>query len=121
MHYLNKQNKSLPFSKNLRVLLDIWGPGYHNWNSDEAMGCIIGGFDSCKRLEIFLFSKNAQTSCLAHPGFLFPQVTRPGQEADHLPPSSAEVKKEGANIYTPYTPAWYTQGQLHIIMDTCYF
>jgi len=46
---------------------------------------------------------------------------RPGQEADHSPPSSAEVKKEEANIYTPYTPAWYTQGQLHIIVDICYF
>jgi len=41
MHYLNKQNKSSPFLKMWCVLLDTWGPGYHKWNSDDAMGWII--------------------------------------------------------------------------------
>jgi hypothetical protein len=36
------------------------------------------------------------------PGALSPGVKRPGHEADHLPPSSAEVKKVGAIAPIPH-------------------
>jgi hypothetical protein len=32
---------------------------------------------------------------------LFPGVKRPGHEADHSPPSSAEIKNEWSCIWTP--------------------
>jgi hypothetical protein len=40
------------------------------------------------------------------PGALSPGVKRPGREADHSPPASAEVKKMWIYIYTPSTPSW---------------
>jgi hypothetical protein len=39
-------------------------------------------------------------------GILSPKVKRPGHEADHLPPSNAEVKKGGATSPFPYMPSW---------------
>jgi hypothetical protein len=66
------------------------------------MGWTIGvlGFDSRRGLGIFLFTIASRTS-LGHtqppiqwvPGALSLGVNRPGREADHLPPSNAEVKK----------------------------
>jgi hypothetical protein len=35
----NKQKKVHHFQS--AILLDTWGPGYHKWNSKEAMGSII--------------------------------------------------------------------------------
>jgi hypothetical protein len=35
-----------------------------------------------------------------------PGVNRPGHEADHSPPSSAEVKVSGAISPLPNTPSW---------------
>jgi len=49
-----------------------------------------------------------------------PGVNRPGREADHSPPSSAEVKNEWIYIFTPNTPSWRgaqvkkAQGQLYL-------
>jgi hypothetical protein len=40
-------------------------------------------------------------------GVLFPGVKRQGREADHLPPSSAEVKNGGAVPPLPHMPSWY--------------
>jgi hypothetical protein len=37
---------------------------------------------------------------------LFTGIERPGREADHLPPSSAEVKKGGAISPLPETSSW---------------
>jgi hypothetical protein len=58
------------------------------------------------------------------PGALSLEVTRPGREADHSPPSSAEVK-ECVDLYfhSPNTPSWRgaqfkkkSQGQLYLYL-----
>jgi hypothetical protein len=46
----------------------------------------------------------------------YPGGKRPGREADHVPPSSAEVKNAWSYTSIP-SLAWdfcYTQGQLHV-------
>jgi hypothetical protein len=40
------------------------------------------------------------------PGALSPGVKWPGREADHSPPTSAEVKKYGSIHPLPHTPPW---------------
>jgi hypothetical protein len=40
------------------------------------------------------------------PGALSQGVKRPGPEADHSPPASAEVKKCGSTHPLPHTPLW---------------
>jgi hypothetical protein len=40
------------------------------------------------------------------PGALSQMVKRPGREADHSPPASAEVKKMWIYTSTPHTPLW---------------
>jgi hypothetical protein len=40
------------------------------------------------------------------PGALSPGVKRQEREADHLPPSSAEVKKGGAIPPLPHISSW---------------
>jgi hypothetical protein len=40
------------------------------------------------------------------PGAVSPQVKGPGSEADHAPPSSAEVKNGGATPPLPLPPSW---------------
>jgi hypothetical protein len=54
-----------------------------------------------------------QTSSEAHPvtypmsiGGSFPGIKRKGREADHSPPSSAEVKNDGAVTPLPSTCSW---------------
>jgi hypothetical protein len=37
---------------------------------------------------------------------VFPGVKQPGREADHSPPSSAEVKNGGAILPLPHTSSW---------------
>jgi hypothetical protein len=61
------------------------------------------GFDSRRRLAVFLFtiaSRRALGPTQPHiqwvPGALSLGVRQPGREADHSPPSSAEVKMRGA-------------------------
>jgi hypothetical protein len=39
-------------------------------------------------------------------GALSPGVKRPGHEADHSPPTSAEVKKMWIYTSIPHTPSW---------------
>jgi hypothetical protein len=42
------------------------------------------------------------------PGALSLGVKRPGREADHLPPSSAEVKgRVELHLHSPNTPSWH--------------
>jgi hypothetical protein len=69
------------------------------------------GFDSQQWQEIFLFSTSSRpTMGLTQPPIqwvpwaLSPQVKRQGREADHSPPSSAEVKNGGATPPLPYMP-----------------
>jgi hypothetical protein len=39
-----------------------------------------------------------------------PVVTRQGREADHSPPSNAEVKKDGATPRLPHVPLCFKAG-----------
>jgi hypothetical protein len=39
-------------------------------------------------------------------GAIFPEVKRPGREADHSSPSTAEVKNGGLIPPLPHTPSW---------------
>jgi hypothetical protein len=64
----------------------------------------------------FSLSHHIQTGSGAHlasypmgNGILSPGVKRMGREADHSPPSSAEIKKEWSYISTP----------LHVFMKRC--
>jgi hypothetical protein len=68
------------------------------WAADWAIGVL--GFDSRRGLGIFLFTAASRTVLWpTQPpiqwvtGALSLGVKRPGHEADHSPPSSAEVKK----------------------------
>jgi hypothetical protein len=55
----------------------------------------------------FSLHHRVQTGSVAHPGALYLRAKRPGREADHSPPSSAEVKKcVELNIHSPNTPSW---------------
>jgi hypothetical protein len=53
------------------------------------------------------------------PGALFPGIKRPGREADHSPPTSAEVKKMWVYTSTPpyafMASAYVVQGQLYLL------
>jgi hypothetical protein len=87
----------------------------------------ILGFDSPRGLGIFLFSTASKTALgPTQPpiqwvgGALTLGVKRPGREADHPPPSSAEVK-EWVELYlhSLSTPSWRgaqlkAQGQLYL-------
>jgi hypothetical protein len=76
--------------------------------ADSAVGIAIGygpddrgvGVPSPGRVKNFLFSKSSglalgstQPPIQWVPGALSPGVKRPGREADHSPPTSAQVKK----------------------------
>jgi len=54
-------------------------------------------------------------------GALSSGVTRPGREADHSPPSSAEVK-EGVELYpySPNTSSWRSAQLRHRDNFTCF-
>jgi hypothetical protein len=80
------------------------------------MGWMIGdlGFDSRRRLGIFLFITMSRTAVgPTQPpiqwvsGFLSLGIKRPGREAGQSPPSSTEVK-ECVELYfhSPNTPSW---------------
>jgi hypothetical protein len=49
----------------------------------------------------WVFKYYLQTPILWVPGALSPGVKRPGREADHSPPTSAEVKKMWIYASTP--------------------
>jgi hypothetical protein len=67
------------------------------------------GFESRQGLGIFLFttvSRPALGPTQWVPGALYLGVKRPGSEADHSPPSSAEVKNVWSYISTSSTSSW---------------
>jgi hypothetical protein len=88
-------------------------------------------FDSWQGLGIFLFTTAVSRTALGPtqppiqwvPRALSLGLKPPGREADHTPPSSAEVK-ECVELYlhTPSTPSWRSaqlkkaQGQLYIFL-----
>jgi hypothetical protein len=57
-----------------------------------------------------------QVSCTMGTGGPFPGgKARPGRDADHSPPSSAEVKNEQElYLLSPHAPAWRVGGPLYI-------
>jgi hypothetical protein len=71
-------------------------------------------FDSRRGVGIFLFTAESRTALGPSqppiqwvPGALFLGVKRPGHEADHSPPSSAEVKKcVELYLHSPNMPSW---------------
>jgi hypothetical protein len=86
------------------------------WVSLVSFVAMIGvlEFDSRRRLGIFLFTTASRTALGPTqppiqwaPGALFLGVKRPGREAGHSPPSSAEVR-ECVELYlhSPNTPSW---------------
>jgi hypothetical protein len=82
---------------------DRWGTGW-----------MIGGFESRQGLGIFLFAAAlrpllgpTQPPIQWVPGALSLGVKRLGCEADHSPPSSAEVKEcVELYVHSPITPPW---------------
>jgi hypothetical protein len=88
-------------------------PGYFT-GIGLSYGLDDGEFDSRRRLRIFLFTTSSrpalgptQPPIQWVPGTLSLGVKWPGFEADHSPPSSAEIKN-GSEIYlhSPNTPSW---------------
>jgi hypothetical protein len=54
------------------------------------------------------FVHNVQTGSGAHPASYQMGIKRPGREADHSPPSSAEVKNGGALPPLPHMSSWHS-------------
>jgi hypothetical protein len=74
-----------------------------------AYNWLFLGFNSRRGLGIFLFTTESRTALGPTqppiqwvPGALFPGVNRPEREADHSPPSSAELSIRGAILHSPY-------------------
>jgi hypothetical protein len=74
----------------------------------------LPGFDS-QQCKIFLFSTASrptlgptQPSIPLVPRALSPGVKQQEREADHSPPSSAEVKKGGAIPVFPHMSSWHS-------------
>jgi hypothetical protein len=73
----------------------------------------VGGLESRQGVGNFLFTTSSrpslgptQTPIQEVPGALSIGVKRPGREADHSPPFSAEVKMRGDIPPLPNTPSW---------------
>jgi hypothetical protein len=89
--------------------------------SRDSSVCIATGYGqdgrpsiSRKGQEIILFSTASRPalgptkpSIQRLPGVLSPRVKRQGSEADHSPPSSAEVKNGGAMPPLPHKSSWH--------------
>jgi hypothetical protein len=90
----------------------VIAPSVWRWATGWTIGVL--GFDSRRRLGIFLFSTASRTA-QGHTqppiqwvlGPLSLGVKRPCRESDHSPPYSAEVK-ECVELYlhSPSTPSW---------------
>jgi hypothetical protein len=75
---------------------------------ESSLFCGVLGFDSWRGLGIFLFSTVSRTDLGPTqppiqwvPQALFLGIKRPGREADHSPPSSADVKNAWSYTSTP--------------------
>jgi hypothetical protein len=95
----------------------------------QSVLCLTTGWTTGGRsptgAEDFSSSLCVQTGSGAHPasctvgtGGPFPGgKTRPGREADHSPPSSAEVKNElEQNLLSPQAPPWRVAGSLYLFL-----
>jgi hypothetical protein len=96
---------------NVNQLFASWVSLLHLFSDMSfATGWTIGVlvFDSRQGLGIFLFTTasrptlgSTQPSIQSVPGAVSLAVKRPGREADHSPPSSAEVKNAWSYTSTP--------------------
>jgi hypothetical protein len=77
---------------------------------------VVGGWRRLRNEElgIFLFTTASRTALGSTqppiqrlPGAFSLGVKQPGREADHSPPSSAEIKNEWSYTSTPNTSSWY--------------
>jgi hypothetical protein len=81
------------------------------------------GFDSQQGHEMFLFSIPSRLALRSNQppiqwvlGTLSPGVKRPGREADHSPPSSAEVN---GGVILPHPSLWHdAQVRLYLLSKT---
>jgi hypothetical protein len=91
----------LIFPKKIPVFIELEELGYSSGYSDWLWaGWLRGWSSSPSRVKKFLFSTSSRPALGSTqppirwvPRALSPGVKRPGREADHLPPVSAEVKK----------------------------
>jgi hypothetical protein len=88
------------------ILRTVIAQSVQRWATGWTIGVL--GFDSRQGLEIFPFTTAYRTALGSTqppiqwvPGALSLGVKRPGSEADHSPPSSAEVKNEWSYTSTP--------------------
>jgi hypothetical protein len=101
-----------------RIILSNLFVEWRPWTMDFVKCCGLDGrvlgFDSRRRLVIFLFTTASRPALgPTQPpiqwvaGALSLGLKRPGREADHSPPSSAEVKNAWSYTSTPpNTPSW---------------
>jgi hypothetical protein len=87
--------------------------------SRDSSVCIATGWTAGVRFPAGARDFSILHSSGAHPasyamgtGDDFPWVKRPGREADHSPPSSAEVKNGGAIPPLSHMPSWH-RASLH--------
>jgi hypothetical protein len=91
-------------------------PGLRSACCDYATGWMIRGSNTGRGFSLL---QNVQTGSGTHQAFslMGTAVMWPGREAQHLPPSSAEVKNEWSCTFTlPYMPSWRGQGQLYFFV-----
>jgi hypothetical protein len=94
------------YFKSTSVILNYVAQSVQRWATGWTIGVL--GFDSRRGLGIFLFTTASRTALGPTqppiewvPGALSLGVKRPGREADHSPPSSAEVKNSWSYTSTP--------------------
>jgi hypothetical protein len=100
--------------------VNISEPGQRSRYSDWLRAGRLRGWSSSPgRVKNFLFSKSSRPALGSTqppiqwvPGALSAAVKRPGREANHLPPASAEVKKMWIYRSTPHTPLWRSANSL---------
>jgi hypothetical protein len=87
------------------------GSVIHLKDTDWTIGIL--GFDSRRGLGIFFFTTMSRTALgPTQPpiqwirGALSLRIKRPGHEADHPPPSSAEIKEKVELYLHSHTPSW---------------
>jgi hypothetical protein len=97
----------------LKVYTQIWAPTGLIRSRDISVDILKGSGATRPGCKIFLFPtvstpvlKPTQPPIQWVPGALSPRVKRPGREADHSPPSSAEVKNGGDILSLPHTSSW---------------
>jgi hypothetical protein len=79
------------------IIRAVIAQSVYRWATGWTIGVL--GFDSRRQLGIFLFAASRTTLGPTQPpiqwvlGVLSLGVKRPGREADHSPPSNAEVKE----------------------------